>query len=106
MNDVYWEKSAGFDSPEELEKRFLALPLEMAKKGVKVNPLSQALFQTIKIAESRAKQLVPVKTGRLRDAIKKRRDRRPELEGASENYQLYAKKGKKRSDIRGAYYWT
>lgn len=87
-----------------LEKRLKALPKEIASKNG--GPLRTALFQVAKVVEQRAKDYAPKDTGRLANAIKKRRDRKPHYEGATENYQVYVKVGRKRGDEKGAWYWA
>ena len=106
MSETDWITTGDAITPDALVKRLKAVTKELRQKGNKSNLLAQALFQTAKVGETRAKELAPSKTGRLRNAIKKRRDRRPQLEGATENYQIRVNKGRKRNDTRGAYYWT
>ena len=106
MTQTKWIQSGDSITPETLEKRLKAVTHELRKKGNKGNLLAQALFQTTKIAETRAKELVPVKTGRLRNAIKKSKDRNPQYDGATEMYNVKVNRGRKRNDERGAWYWT
>ncbi len=91
-------------SPDTLVKRLKALPPEIASKNGGI--LRSTLFQVAKVVEEKAKEYAPKKTGRLAGAIKKRRDRRPQLAGATENFQVFVKVGRKRTDLTGAWYWA
>lgn len=90
--------------PDILVKRLKALPAEIASKNGGI--LRQTLFQVAKVVETRAIEYAPKKTGQLAGAVRKRRDRRPELAGATENYQVLVNVGRSRDDERGAWYWA
>lgn len=103
MTEVKWIEEGGAISPDTLVKRLKALPPEIASKNGGI--LRSTLFQVANVVYKRAQEYVPVKSGRLKGAIKRRRDRRPHLVGATENYQVLVKKGRKRTDETGAWYW-
>lgn len=102
--EVKYLTSDGAVTPETLIKRLKALPPEIASKNGGI--LRQTMFQVAKVVELEAKKLAPKDTGRLAGAIRKVRDRRPHLEGATENYQIKVNRGRKRDDPKGAWYWT
>jgi len=92
----------------ELERKLKALADDVeGKKIVSKNggPLRQALFQAAKVVEEEAEQQAPKDTGRLERAIGKERVRKPEQIPATEAFFVRPRKGKKRDDERGAYYW-
>lgn len=91
-------------SPETLVKRLKALPAIIASKNGGI--LRQTMFQVAKPVRDKAKEYAPKDTGRLSGAIRMRRDRKPQLAGATENYQVYVKVGRKRDDETGAWYWA
>lgn len=91
-------------SPETLVKRIKALPPEIASKNGGI--LRSTMFQVGKVVKEKAKQLAPEETGRLKNAIIMRRDRKPHIEGANENYQVMVRVGRKRDDPKGAWYWS
>jgi len=99
-----WDTSNGAIDPESLLKRLKALPPEIVSKNGGI--VRQVLFQVAKVPEVKAKEIAPHDTGRLQKAIRKKRDRNPHFEGATENYQVYVYPGKNRDDERGAWYWT
>lgn len=47
----------------------------------------------------------PVKHGRLIRAVRIRRDKNPRLVGATENIQIFMRKGRSRRDMNGAWFW-
>lgn len=104
MTNKVFSTQDGAISPDALVKRLKALPDQFKNKNGGL--LRQIMFQVAKEPELKAKEIVPVKTGRLKNAIRKRRDRSPQLEGATENYQVFVKTGRKRDDVNGAFYWS
>ena len=50
-------------------------------------------------------QKIPVQHGRLKRAVRIRRDKNPELVGATENLQVRMYKGRSRLDPNGAWFW-
>lgn len=106
MSETQWITTGDAISPQVLVKRLKAVTAELRANGNNGNLLSQALFQTAKINELAAKGMVAEKTGRLKRAIKKSRDRKPQFEGATENYQIKVNPGRSRNDLKGAYYWS
>lgn len=106
MSETRWITDGVHISPDTLAKRLIAVTQEFRKKGKSPNLLAQIMFQVAKVPEMKAKEVVPHETGRLRNAIKKKRDRNPQYENATENYQVYVYPGRKRSDEKGAWYWT
>lgn len=102
--EVRYLTTDGGISPETLVRRLKALPAEIASKNGGI--LRSTMFQVAKPVREKAKEYANVDTGRLAGAIRMRRDRRPHLVGASENYQVYVKVGRKRTDETGAWYWA
>ena len=106
MKKNEWSNKADHILPEGLFKKLQALPGEIVSKNGGI--VRQVLFQVAKVPEMRAKEIIKAEafdTGRLMGAIRKRRDKRPHLEGVNENYQVYVYTGKKRDDPKGAWYW-
>jgi HK97 gp10 family phage protein len=75
------------------------IPIEMQGKV-----LQKALAPAARLTVNRAKQLVPVATGRMRKAIYATKDRKSS-KPTYEARVITVRRGKKRSDLRGAYYW-
>jgi HK97 gp10 family phage protein len=103
-NEVKFITDGDAISPETLVKRLKALPAEIGSKNGGI--LRSTLFQVGKPVRDKAKEYAPEATGRLKNAIIMRRDRRPQLAGATENYQVMVRVGRKRDDPKGAWYWA
>lgn len=87
----------------ELEKMLKSLPQELVGNGRGArNPVYQSLDKAADAMLEAARSGAPVRTGRLRDAIKKQRHPRPKK--LNEIVGVGVDPGRKRDDPKGAWY--
>lgn len=105
MADAF-DNSVKVHGLDELARKLRALPVEIAGKGA-TGPLAAALREAANVIKPEAIRLAPKVIGRLAGAIKVRRARNPEsFKGRpNEVYHVGVDMGRKRNDLRGAWYW-
>lgn len=109
---------------EELVRTLKALPSEFTSSS-RGGILTLSLRDAAKIVKSDIERRAPVgkgekyqyqssggevdkvrvQHGRLKRALRIRRDKNPELVGATENIQIFMRKGRNRLDMNGAWFW-